>query len=91
LREVRGSIHVQQGPQALLSLVSRVQVVARENIPDGGWVAASDHPSNVVIGAPLQVEEHARPVAPIRPGAPRRASSTPSTPSAASRATLRPS
>jgi 1-acyl-sn-glycerol-3-phosphate acyltransferase len=31
----------------LLSLVSRVRVVGRENIPDGGYVAASNHPSNL--------------------------------------------
>ena len=31
----------------LLSLISRVRVVGRENIPDGGYIAASNHPSNV--------------------------------------------
>jgi len=30
----------------LLSLVSRVRVVGRENIPDGGYIAAANHPSN---------------------------------------------
>ncbi len=29
----------------LLSLISRVRVVGRENIPDGGYIAASNHPS----------------------------------------------
>jgi 1-acyl-sn-glycerol-3-phosphate acyltransferase len=31
----------------LLSLVSRVRVVGRENIPGGGYIAASNHPSNL--------------------------------------------
>ena len=31
----------------LLSFVSRVRVTGRENIPDGGYVAAANHPSNV--------------------------------------------
>jgi 1-acyl-sn-glycerol-3-phosphate acyltransferase len=31
----------------VLSLVSRVRVVGRENIPDGGYIAASNHPSNL--------------------------------------------
>ena len=30
----------------VLSLVSRVRVSGREHIPDGGYVAASNHPSN---------------------------------------------
>ncbi|MEJ7798445.1 MAG: lysophospholipid acyltransferase family protein [Solirubrobacteraceae bacterium] len=30
----------------MLSLVSRVRVSGREHIPDGGYVAASNHPSN---------------------------------------------
>ncbi len=30
----------------VLSLVSRVRVAGRENIPDGGYIAASNHPSN---------------------------------------------
>ncbi len=31
----------------LLSLIARVRVVGRENIPDGGYIAASNHPSNL--------------------------------------------
>jgi 1-acyl-sn-glycerol-3-phosphate acyltransferase len=31
----------------LLSLLSRVRVVGRENIPGGGYIAASNHPSNL--------------------------------------------
>jgi len=31
----------------LLSLVSRVRVIGRENIPGGGYIAASNHPSNL--------------------------------------------
>jgi 1-acyl-sn-glycerol-3-phosphate acyltransferase len=31
----------------ILSLVSRVHVVGRENIPGGGYIAASNHPSNL--------------------------------------------
>jgi len=31
----------------LLSLVSRVRITGRENIPGGGYVAASNHPSNL--------------------------------------------
>jgi 1-acyl-sn-glycerol-3-phosphate acyltransferase len=31
----------------LLSLVSRVKVLGREHIPDGGYIAASNHPSNL--------------------------------------------
>jgi len=31
----------------LLSLISRVRVTGRENIPDGGYIAASNHPSNL--------------------------------------------
>ena len=31
----------------LLSLISRVRVVGRENIPDGGYIAAANHPSNL--------------------------------------------
>jgi 1-acyl-sn-glycerol-3-phosphate acyltransferase len=31
----------------LLSLVSRVRVTGREQIPDGGYIAASNHPSNL--------------------------------------------
>ena len=31
----------------LLTLVSRVRVVGRENIPDGGYIAAANHRSNV--------------------------------------------
>jgi 1-acyl-sn-glycerol-3-phosphate acyltransferase len=31
----------------LLSLISRVRVSGRENIPDGGYIAASNHPSNL--------------------------------------------
>jgi len=31
----------------VLSLVSRVRVVGRENIPGGGYIAASNHPSNL--------------------------------------------
>ena len=31
----------------LLSLISRVRVAGRENIPDGGYIAASNHPSNL--------------------------------------------
>ena len=31
----------------VLSLVSRVRVIGRENIPDGGYIAASNHPSNL--------------------------------------------
>jgi 1-acyl-sn-glycerol-3-phosphate acyltransferase len=31
----------------VLSLISRVRVSGRENIPDGGYIAASNHPSNL--------------------------------------------
>jgi 1-acyl-sn-glycerol-3-phosphate acyltransferase len=31
----------------ILSLISRVKVVGRENIPGGGYIAASNHPSNL--------------------------------------------
>ena len=31
----------------LLSLISRVKVVGRENIPDGGYIAAANHRSNL--------------------------------------------
>ena len=31
----------------LLALISRVRVTGRENIPDGGYIAASNHPSNL--------------------------------------------
>ena len=31
----------------VLSLISRVRVAGRENIPDGGYIAASNHPSNL--------------------------------------------
>ena len=31
----------------LLSLISRVRVVGRENIPDGGYIAAANHRSNL--------------------------------------------
>jgi 1-acyl-sn-glycerol-3-phosphate acyltransferase len=31
----------------LLSLISRVRVTGRENIPGGGYIAASNHPSNL--------------------------------------------
>jgi 1-acyl-sn-glycerol-3-phosphate acyltransferase len=31
----------------VLTLVSRVRIVGRENIPDGGYIAASNHPSNL--------------------------------------------
>ena len=31
----------------LLSLVSRVRVTGREHIPDGGYIAAANHPSNL--------------------------------------------
>jgi 1-acyl-sn-glycerol-3-phosphate acyltransferase len=31
----------------LLSLISRVRVTGREHIPDGGYIAASNHPSNL--------------------------------------------
>ena len=31
----------------LLSLVSRVRVIGREHIPGGGYIAASNHPSNL--------------------------------------------
>ncbi len=31
----------------VLSLISRVRVTGRENIPDGGYIAASNHPSNL--------------------------------------------
>jgi len=31
----------------VLSLISRVRIVGRENIPDGGYIAASNHPSNL--------------------------------------------
>ena len=31
----------------VLTLVSRVRIVGREHIPDGGYIAASNHPSNL--------------------------------------------
>ena len=31
----------------VLSLISRVRITGRENIPDGGYIAASNHPSNL--------------------------------------------
>ena len=31
----------------VLSFVSRVRITGRENIPDGGYIAASNHPSNL--------------------------------------------
>lgn len=31
----------------LLSLISRVRIVGRENIPDGGYIAAANHSSNL--------------------------------------------
>ncbi len=35
------------GLAPLLSLISRVRVTGRENIPDGGYIAASNHPSTL--------------------------------------------
>ena len=31
----------------LLSLIARVRVVGREHVPDGGYIAAANHPSNL--------------------------------------------
>jgi len=31
----------------LLSLISRARVTSRENIPDGGYIAAANHPSDL--------------------------------------------
>ncbi len=31
----------------VVSLISRVRITGRENIPDGGYIAASNHPSNL--------------------------------------------